>query len=362
MPYLLLAAVTAAFVTQVRAEGLLLLAAPLGMLLIRAVTTRAWMAFGVYAGIVIALFLPWAIASRIVTAPEGRLLSSGSLAGLIHNYATLPHVLFMNAFWMVRPKNLGPFVILVPLAVGIIIGRWRQVFRDWTTAWLPLTAAWLPIPYLGFFTALPEALHIDAMGRYLSPFLVLVSLFVASQLIAMSRGFRRLVLAVGGVGLAIWLIVDGLGWIGFSFYHLRPVESARPVLAHAEVLAALTPVQQLQWQEQSQQRMGFAAMLPTLVSSPLPSGDVILFVAPGSPEGIPGSSYVHSRLMYLLYPHRIDVTDDPAMLERALASSTTAALIVYAHTLNLDHIQGEVAFTFDRGRYLVIRSPRLKQG
>jgi len=196
------------------------------------------------------------------------------------------------------------------------------------------------------------------MGRYLAVASVLTLLFVASELIKTNLRLQRLVLAVGGIALTLWMGADLLGRIAPPpFFHRRPIESARAVLSQADTLAQLTPVQRIQWLEQNNQRMGFAGMLPALLDEPMQAGNVILFTSPTSPDAVAGS-YVHVRLVYLLYPHRVYVVDNDAALDRALADSP-AALVVYAARPPLDRVAGAVRFNF-ADRYAVIRAPRLK--
>lgn len=352
--FLRLAAISAGFATQVRAEAVLLFIGPLALLLLRAIITkRAWSAFAQYAGILAALFLPWAIAARIITAPEGRELDRAG--ELFHSLNRLPVVLATMAQWMLSPHHLGPFVLLLPLALILMIARWR---RDWFASSLLIAAIWAPAPYVGFLTARPEASYVDAMGRYLTVASVLTLLFVASELIRTNLRLQRLVLAVGGIALTLWMGADLLGRLAPPpFFHRRPIESARAVLAQADTLAQLTPVQRIQRLEQNNQRMGFAGMLPALLNEPMQAGNVILFTSPASTDAVAGS-YVHVRLVYLLYPHRVYVVDNDAALDRALAD-LPAALVVYAARPPLDRVAGEVRFNF-AGRYAVIRAPRLK--
>jgi len=214
------------------------------------------------------------------------------------------------------------------------------------------------VPYIGFLTAFPDAYRVDSFGRYFVAPSVLACFFVASELIRMDRRVQRQALAVGALSMTVWMGADLLGWIKPSRpFHLRPIETARNVFTHAETLARLTPVQRIQWLEQGDERMGFAGLLGPLLNEPLPAGDVFLFTSPATNAAAAGS-YVHVRLVYLLYPHRVYVVDNDAALDRALADSP-AALVVYAARPPLDRVAGEVRFKFG-DRYAVIRAPRLK--
>ena len=355
--FLRLAAIGAGFATQVRAEAVVLFIGPLALLLLRAIITkRAWSAFAQYAAILAALFLPWAIAARIITAPGGRELDRAG--ELFHSLDRLPVVFATMAQWMLSPYHLGPFILLLPLALILMIARWRRIGTEWSSSSLLIAAIWTPAPYVGFLTARPEASYVDAMGRYLAVASVLTLLFVASELIKTNLRLQRLALAVGGIALTLWMGADLLGRIAPPpFFHRRPIESARAVLSQADTLAQLTPVQRIQWLEQNNQRMGFAGMLPALLDEPMQAGNVILFTSPAAPDAVAGS-YVHVRLVYLLYPHRVYVVDNDAALDRALADAP-AALVVYAARPPLDRVAGAVKFNF-ADRYAVIRAPRLK--
>jgi hypothetical protein len=354
--FLRLAAASAGFATQVRAEAVLLLIGPLALLLLRAIVTRAWSAFTHYAAIVAALFLPWAIAARFITAPEGRELDRAGVL-LLHRLDQLPGALGTIGHWMLSPDHLGPFILLLPLVLILCVAHWRRIVGNWSSAVLLIAAIWAVTPYVAFITARPEANFLDAMGRYLVVSSVLTFLFVNVELITTTARAQRLALAIGGVSLTLWMGADAIGWIAPpQFFHRLPIESARAVLTQAETLATLTPVQRIQRMEQKGQRMGFAGMLPALINEPLPAGDVILFTSPKTADA-PAGSYVHGRLMYLLYPHHVRVIDDEAALARALAASP-AALVVYAARPPLDRVAGAVTFRFG-DRYAVIRAPRL---
>lgn len=363
--FLWLSAFAAGFMTQVRPEGVLLLIAPLGILALRAVTRpagpgrrQAAIACGLYAGIVLAIFLPWAIASRFLTAAEGRLISSSYLAGFLTNGSIVARVVATTVEWTMGLRYLGPFTILAPVAAVLVVWQWRRWFGEWAHACLLVVVVWSYAPYLAFLIARPEWLYVGSMGRYLVAPTVMLYFFVTSE--SAFLRFGRVALAAGGVGLILWLGTDLLGWQPPSpTYEIRPVETARTILSEGDTLARLTPLQRLQRVEFGNTRLPFSAMLPELVAAPLPDGDVILFRSPKDADAAWGS-YLSQRLYYLLYPRKVRVVDDEAQLRRALATSPVAALIVYDQLPPLDIVDGDALFRYEL-RYAVIRGPRLRR-
>jgi hypothetical protein len=370
--FLLLSAFAAGFLTQVRVEGVLLLMPPLGMLVIRAVTMRssterrqALIACGLYGGIVLAIFLPWAVSYRFLTAPEGRLISTSYLAKLLTDGGTVVKALATTAAWMTGLRYLGPFTLLAPVAAALVLLQWRRFCGHWPYAFLLVMVVWSYAPYLGFLIARPEWLFADSLGRYLVAPTVLLYFLVTSELVAIMRRpgaparFGRLVLAIGGSGLLLWLGADLLGLQDRSpLYHIRPVETARIVLAQHDTFVRLTPLQRIQQLELNDGRMQFSEMLSALLADPLPSGDVIVFRSSANADAS-WCAYVCQRLYYLLYPRKVRVIDDIAQLQRALVDSHIAALIVYDQIPPWDRVDGDAIF---RGymRYAVIRAPRLR--
>jgi hypothetical protein len=381
--FLLLSAFAAGFMTQVRPEGILLLVAPVGILALRGVLTRSdpgWNACALYAGIALALFLPWAISSRFLTAPEGRLVPTSWLSGLLTNAGAVVRVLSTTAQWMAGLRFLGPFTMLAPVAAALVALRWKHFVGHWAYAFLLAVVVWSYLPYLGFLIINLVWLVPDFMGRYMLASTVALYFLVTSELVTDTREsptssrFHRLVLTAGGFGLVLWLGADLLGWhadrLGLQspspVLHVRPMETARRVLSHTGSFAWLTPLQRIQQLELDEGRMQFASMLSALLPhagaidgsevDPLPRGDVILFGSSANPDTVWGG-YLCQRLYYLLYPRKVRVINDPANLQKALSTSRVAALIVYDQTPPWDCVGGDAIFRSD-SRHAVIRAPK----
>lgn len=370
--FLLLSAFAAGFLTQTRLEGVLLLVAPVGTLVIRAATRRssaqrrqALIAGSLYGGIVLAIWLPWTIAYRFLTAPEGRYVSTPFFARFLTDGGTVVKVLSTTARWMTGFQYLGPFTLLAPVAAFLVIWRWRRFSGQWPWAFLLVMAVWSYAPYLGFLIARPEWIFTDSMGRYLVASTVLLYFVVTFELVTVLHTsgaparLGRLLLASGGACLLLWVGADLVGWLRPSpWLHNRPVETARTVLSH-DAFARMTPTQRIQQLEyEGIGGMRFATMLSTLLDGPLPSGDLLMLRSPTDPDAR-GCGYYCQRLHYLLYPRKVVTIFDMAQIEPALMKSHIAVLIVFDQSIPLDRVDGDAIVRIDQ-RYAVIRAPRLR--
>jgi hypothetical protein len=183
--WLILAALSAAFLTQVRAEGMLIVAPIMLFLIVDAaiagrtpghlVRVRGIVSFG---AIVACVYVPWLVFSRIKVGVTGGVSQIG-VGDLLRGTNELLPILHTTAEWMTGTAWLGPYVLLFPLLAFLVLANLRSYVSSlWQIYWLVMLAASAAPPVILLMT-LPYWRSVPAMSRYLFLFTALSLLIVA---------------------------------------------------------------------------------------------------------------------------------------------------------------------------------------
>jgi hypothetical protein len=183
--WLILAALSAAFLTQVRAEGMLIVAPIMLFLILDAAIAgrtpghvarvRGIVSFG---AIVACVYVPWLVFSRIKVGVTGGVSQIG-LGDLLRGTSELLPILHTTAEWMTGTAWLGPYVLLFPLLAFLVLANLRSYVSSlWQIYWLVMLAVSAAPPVILLMT-LPYWRSVPAMSRYLFLFTALSLLIVA---------------------------------------------------------------------------------------------------------------------------------------------------------------------------------------
>ena len=221
--YLVVAALTGAFLTQTRAEGWFLVVP--GALLLAA---RVWQVSDVtgrkraaaaaigFIFACVAIYAPWLALRDFVARVSGGVSQAG-FAGVRAGLGMLPDVLAAMLQWMADTSFMGEYTLLFPLAFVLVLMNWRRYARPSGESFALLVGIASVVPpvvaYLVTSASAPW-LTVNAMGRYLIVLTVLAYFILALHTVEATRttdrAAARALLARTAVALAGALFVVSL--------------------------------------------------------------------------------------------------------------------------------------------------------
>jgi hypothetical protein len=171
--YLLVAAASAGFLTQVRPDGLAIIVPGVLWLAGRARHHGAW-PLGIFAAVVASIYTPWFLLSRFVASvPGGVSLGAEQIQA---GFQMVPDVLATMLTWMSDSPSMGPYTLLFPLALLMIVTNWRRYAHASGEGVLLLTVLFSLAPHVVLLITVPYWLTVGGMSRYLLAFTCLVYL------------------------------------------------------------------------------------------------------------------------------------------------------------------------------------------
>lgn len=328
---LVVAAVLAGLVTQVKVEGLALVLPSLLMLLLRALRKRSRAEFfgaGLYAFALTGFYLPWFAYQRALTPYAGH-LSAGNVAAALQNLARLPEIAGVALAWMFqwRPGDSLLFVFSAgSVLVFLTAPRWAQQWGHWL--WAAQTAASV-LAYSLFFLVNPQFLSVDNFGRYLLELTNVLAVWMALLAVEQFSAGRWRRWAVSGAlaGLLLLPVILDV-WPGApspANFFSRPVGSIQYAFSQWRSL----------WPAALPQREAFFddkvggpeyTRLVRLAQAVTPDTEaLVLWARPDDPN----LNYLIQRSYYLLYPRKVFVVTADSLPIEALTQHNAATLLVY---------------------------------
>jgi hypothetical protein len=210
-PFLLVSALSGAFLTQTKIEGLFFLFPALAVLGATAVRRRsapqARRDLPLFVAVVLVVSLPWLAYRKLAVPYDGLLSSSIAYAG-VHHLGDLPRVLATVLAWMARPDMGAMGLVFIVLAVLVAVERHGYVFGS-PRGYLLGFLAFALVPYVIIFVTLPRSIE-TSLSRYLLVGTVITYFTVALHLARTDpsqgrRWTRDLIGAGAGVLVALVL-------------------------------------------------------------------------------------------------------------------------------------------------------------
>jgi hypothetical protein len=193
--YLLVAAISAGFLTQVRPDGLAIIG-PGVLWLAAGVRRHGTRPLVTFAAVVACVYIPWFLVSTFlpgVTAPAIRIETTPIQEAL----KLVPGVVATMLAWMSDSSFLGPYVLIFPLALLMVVMNWRRYGAHSGESFLLFTALVSLLPHIVLLVTVPYWLTINSMSRYLIVFTCIVYLIFALHAAEAAQGESRAGAAVG---------------------------------------------------------------------------------------------------------------------------------------------------------------------
>jgi hypothetical protein len=218
--HLLVAALSAAFLTQTRAEGWILVVPGLLLLGTRVLTAQdvaarktAGVSLGIFAAICGAVLIPWLLLKSVAGVSGG--VSQVSVGKIVASLHLLPDAVVPMLQWTTDVSYMGEYTLLFPLALVFVFMNWRRYVRMSGESFLLATALISIVPPLILLITLPYWLwlSVNAMGRYLLVLSAIAYLLFAIHTVEAARsgppgGARALLLKVSAAVVAALLIIS----------------------------------------------------------------------------------------------------------------------------------------------------------
>jgi hypothetical protein len=174
----------AGFLSQVRPEGWLLAVPCILLLVVDAGIRRrgdergVWRAPIVFAVSAAAIYAPWVVFARFVARTSGGVSQVGTSA-ILEGTKHLPRILNAAGEWMTTTALLGPYVLLFPVALMLVVLGARKHLGNLSAWFLLVALGTTAVPSIVLLMTLPYWTSVSGMGRYLYLFTAVTILIVA---------------------------------------------------------------------------------------------------------------------------------------------------------------------------------------